>query len=234
MPREIRGITPRKSKINEPYKCFVIASEGADTERIYFQEIQSHYQRTLQIKLVEISFLERKGEEERRKSGHIDILKQLDAYKKRFQIDKQQDEFWVVMDRDSRNNPLKNIDKIAQICSQKKYQLAISNPKFEFWLLLHLKDITEFTIEERQEILESKKINANRDVLEKLLSELLQGYDKSKYNVEMLVPKIPFAIQQAKSLDTKPNERWPENELGSRVYRLMANILEAITSTPQS
>jgi hypothetical protein len=40
MPREQKGITPRPSKIKDYRKFFVIAAEGQDTERIYFEALQ--------------------------------------------------------------------------------------------------------------------------------------------------------------------------------------------------
>ena len=40
MPRERKGVNSRKSKTDDTRKYFVVASEGADTERIYFEALR--------------------------------------------------------------------------------------------------------------------------------------------------------------------------------------------------
>lgn len=37
MPRDIKGVSKRMSKVFDTRRYFVIASEGADTKRIYFE-----------------------------------------------------------------------------------------------------------------------------------------------------------------------------------------------------
>ena len=45
------------------------------------------------------------------------------------------------------------IKAVAQICHQKKgYYLAVSNPAFELWLLLHLIDCSQLTPQEKADL----------------------------------------------------------------------------------
>jgi hypothetical protein len=135
----------------------------------------------------------------------------------------------LVIDRDKNNNPIKNIAAIAQLCEQKNYNLAISNPTFELWLLLHLVDLDLFDEAAKLNLFENKYVNKTKRTLEKELSTYLNGYNKSKYDASQLLPNINTAIDQAKKLDIKPEERWLEDSLNSRVYRLMQNILSEIS-----
>lgn len=225
MPREVKGVSKRKSGTDNPYKLFVIASEGADTERIYFEAFGYQIMRNLALSSkVKIEFLKR-DEKQRTYSSHQKVIKQLDNYKRNYHL-ANDDELWLVIDRDKQNNPIANISAIAQSCSQKGYKLALSNPNFEFWLLLHLNYLCNYKEAELNDFLQAKKVNKNKNALEKELSKLLNGYDKSHYKVESILQFIPFAILQAKKLDTNPIERWQEEDLGSRIYLLMERILQ--------
>lgn len=226
MPRERKGVSKPKSKILDTRRYFVIASEGADTERIYFEGLQEFItEQDITDRLIKIEFLARKTEQERSQSSHKKVIKQLDNYKKTYHLDIR-DEMWLVIDRDKQNNPTKNIADIAQHCHQKGYFIALSNPNFEFWLLLHLKDLADYTPEQLDDILKNKKANSSKSILETELSNLLNGYNKSKYVVKQLFSYLKYAIERAKSLDENPSERWIEDRLGTRVYRLVENILK--------
>ena len=224
MPRERKGVSKPPSQTSDTRRYFVVASEGADTERIYFQGLQdSLIEKGIYDTLIKLEFLERKTEKERALSSHKAVLKQLDDYKKKYQLDNR-DELWLVIDRDKQNNPVKNIADIAQNCLQKGYFLALSNPNFEFWLLLHLKDLTQYSKTELDK-LHDKKAGESKSVLEKELSALLGGYNKSKYGIEKILPFIDKAILQAKDLDTNSEDRWIEDRLGTRVYLLVERII---------
>jgi len=223
MPREHKGIT-RPNQPKNFKRCFIIASEGADTERLYFEGLAALVVEKRLDKFVKIEFIKREKEEERTKSSHKEVMKQLDAFKKKFRLDKR-DELWLVIDRDKQNNPLKNLAEISQKCSQKNYFLALSNPNFELWLLLHLKDLQEYSEQELEAFFQNKNFNSSKKMLDKELSQLLEGYDKSKYDFKRFEPSIPKAIERAKNLDTVPNERWIEENLGTRVYILVEKIL---------
>ncbi len=105
--------------------------------------------------------------------------------------------------------------------------MALSNPNFELWLLLHLKDLAEYSPEQLNDLFNSKKINASKNIFEIELSGLLEGYNKSKYAIEKILPYMQLAIERARILDNRPEDRWIEGKLGTRVrvYRLVEKIL---------
>jgi hypothetical protein len=225
MPRTQKGITPRKSKTKDYRKFFVIAAEGQDTERIYFKALQvwlkTHSQQNMQNPIVKIEFLERK-DEDKSKSSARKVIEQLDNYKKYYAIE-EQDELWLVLDRDRQNFKIQNLAEIVQLCKQKDYELAITNPCFEFWLLLHIADYKEY---DDKELLENKpKTNNSKRFLETELTKLLGSYSKSSYQVAQLIEKIDYAISQALQLDLQDTETWHENRIGTRLHILVGNII---------
>lgn len=224
MPRERKGVSQPPSKTQDTRRYFVVASEGADTERIYFQGLQALLiEKDMLDRLIKIEFLERKTEKERAKSSHKLVLKQLDTYKKTYHLDNR-DELWLVIDRDRQNNPIKNITDIAQKCQQKGYFLALSNPKFELWLLLHLKNLTDYSANELTK-LHDKKAGESKSTLDKELTKLLGNYTKTNYDIKKILPFMDKAIHQAKNLDINPEDRWIEDTLGTRVYLLVERII---------
>jgi RloB-like protein len=225
MPRERKGVSTPKSKIRNPYRYFVIASEGADTERIYFEGLKTWLEAAgLVDKRIKIEYLERVTEKERTESSHKAVIGQLDDYKKTYQL-KQNDKLWLVIDRDMQNNPIKNISNIATICQQKGYFLALSNPNFELWLLLHVKDLSSHSEGQLQDLFENRKVNSSKRLLEWELAQGLNGYDKSNYDITKILPQLETAIEQARRLDLNLEERWIEGRLGTRVYQLVSQLI---------
>lgn len=205
----------------------MIASEGADTERIYFEGLKNDSENPKNNQFIKIEFLERISEEARSESSHKAVMEQLNQYKVKYQLE-EADELWLLIDRDKSNNPVQKVANIAQSCKQKGYFLALSNPCFELWLLLHIRDLEAYSAEEQKAIFENKRIsqsNSSKKKLDKELSNLLGGYSKSKYNFEDFKPHIPDAIERAKNLDTSPEQRWIEEKLNTRVYLLVEKII---------
>jgi hypothetical protein len=129
----------------------------------------------------------------------------------------------MVIDRDKQSWKIPEIDDVAQQCMQARFGFAMSNPAFEFWLLLHISDLTGYTAATRQEFLDNHK-TGNRTRVEAELLALLGTYNKSNINVDHFLPNLQQAISAAEALDVNPNERWP-NHLGSHVYKLIRRLL---------
>jgi hypothetical protein len=85
-----------------------------------------------------------------RGSDPISVKKLLQEAKKEYRF-KDTDEFWLIIDRDDweeiHNH---NFDKLVDDCKKENnFFLAMSNPCFEIWLILHLKDINELDEEQK-------------------------------------------------------------------------------------
>jgi hypothetical protein len=100
--------------------------------------------------------------------------------------------------------------------------VAVSNPCFEFWLLLHIKDIADYDENELALILNNAKVSNKKNYVDSKITEIFGSYNKSNPKPELFLPTIDFAIEQAKKLDTREDE-FPQN-LGSHVYKVVEKL----------
>lgn len=192
----------------------VIASEGENTEPHCFRNLAAKNSRVKVVPLKRIG-------EDKSKSAPKHVLQQLRNFRKG-EAPRKYDELWLVVDVDQ----WENLVEIVNSCEEEGYHPAISNPCFELWLLLHFRSLEEYTSEERQRLLENKKVTNNRTRLEKELSDfLIDGYNKKRPGTERFIPFVKVAIERARRLDKNPDDPWPK-PLGTRVYLLAERILE--------
>lgn len=172
----------RNSLIRERREAFrdarliVIASEGKDTERIYFKALAKEYTNPR----VHVHILER-HENEQNNSSPEHVLKQLNDYKGQYDLESD-DELWLVIDRDRWTDAM--LSHVAKECAQDDYlHVALSNPCFELWLLLHLVDATLLTPEEQQQWMENRRKSKNADPYLKVqLRQEMGSYHESAYD----------------------------------------------------
>lgn len=206
-----REFKPRRRKSNlRDAKLIVIATEGMQTEKRYFEELISpNYYRNPRV---HVEVLQRTTPSA---SSPDHVLQLLDEFKREYQL-RPEDELWMVVDYDRWGDA--KLSSIATQCSQKKYNLAVSTPCFELWLLLHLRPLDAYSEDELDEIRRNIKVN-NRTKLEREILGILGGYNKSNFDPDLFLPHVEYAIERAANLDSHPDHRWP-NDVGSRVYRL--------------
>lgn len=198
-------------------RLIIIAAEGEFTEKIYFEALRKHARNSR----VHIKILER-DEENRHNSSPEHVLGQLTQYKLENPIE-QDDELWLVIDKDKWT--AKSIRAVAQRCAQdSSYHLALSNPCFELWLILHIIDASLESDEEKVKMLKNRKEKKNADpYLKRKLRALLGSYSESNYDADQLVVQIAEAITRAETLDKNKKARWPQG-LGTHVYKLAKSI----------
>ncbi len=215
MPRERREFK-RLSFIRDVQKLFVIATEGIKTEIKYFEQFKSEEYYNNQSVFVEV--LKRLTTD----SSPSAVIKQLNGFSNEFNL-KEDDELWMVIDRDKQSWSAKQIAEIARLCIQKRYGLALSNPCFEIWLLLHVKNINEYSNTIKEELFRNIKIGGRGRIEVELLA-ICGTYNKSNLNVDDYLPHVNDAILRAEELTRNLNERWP-NYLGSHVYKLIRKLI---------
>ena len=199
-------------------RLIVIASEGKDTERIYFKALAKEYTNPR----VHVHILER-SEDEQNNSSPEHVLKQLNDYKGHYELESD-DELWLVVDRDRWTEAM--LSRVATECAQDNFMhVALSNPCIELWLLLHLVDATLLTPEEQQLWMENRRKSKNADPYLKVrLRQEMGSYHESSYDAKMLIEHVEVAIARAKALDKNPADRWPQT-LGTRVYLLAESVM---------
>ena len=199
-------------------RLIVIASEGKDTERIYFKALAKEYTNPR----VHVHILER-SEAEQNNSSPEHVLKQLNDYKEQYALEAD-DELWLVIDKDRWTEAM--LSRVATECAQDEYMhMALSNPCIELWLLLHLVDATLLTSEEEQLWMENRRKSKNADPYLKVrLRQEMGSYHESSYDAKVLIEHVDVAIARAEALDKNPADRWPQT-LGTRVYLLAESVM---------
>lgn len=199
-------------------RIIVIASEGKDTERIYFQALASEYANPR----VHVHILER-GEDEQNNSSPEHVLKQLNDYKRGYSLE-EDDELWLVIDKDRWTEAM--LSHVAAECAQNDFMhMALSNPCFELWLLLHLVDATSLTSEEQEQWMKNDRSSRRTDPYLKVrLRQAMGSYNESNYDAQILIPHVEIAIERARVLDDNPADRWPQT-LGTRVCQLAESVI---------
>lgn len=217
----------RNSLIRERREAFrdarliVIASEGKDTERIYFKALAKEYTNPR----VHVHILKR-SEDEKNNSSPEHVLEQLNEYKCQYELEAD-DELWLVTDKDHWTEAM--LSRVATECMQDvSMHMALSNPCFELWLLLHLVDVASLTPEEQRLWIENRrKSKSSNPYLKVLLRQKLGSYHESAYDVLTLIQHVEVAIERARLLDKNPADRWPQT-LGTRVYLLAESVMNRI------
>ncbi len=220
MPREPIPLI-REGGFLEAEKLFILSYEGKVSEKKYFEDFRKS-DFFNDSGLIEIISLKRPAD---KGSDPISVKELLEQAKQEFRF-KESDEFWLIIDRDDWETIHKhNFDSLVEDCnSEKNFFLAMSNPCFEIWLIMHLKSISEFSEEEIQLIMNNQKVNASKNYIDKILGEIQgRGYNK-RPNPNIFLPKTRIAINQAKELDIA-NEDYPTS-LGSHVYKLAEKLLK--------
>ena len=197
MPPQRRKFQRRLGE--RPYrKLFVIAVEGVKTEPEYFA-IFKDYSSEFHVKCLK----------SRHKNAPLHVLRRMKDYLKQEGL-RTSDEAWLVVDKDKWTD-----EQLAQLhCweqSECNYGLAVSNPKFEYWLLLHFED--------------GKSITSSSDCMDRLRHHL-PGYDKGIDPRKISQDRIHDAIRRAGQRDSPPCTDWPRKLGGTTVYKLVRNILQ--------
>jgi hypothetical protein len=178
-------------------KLIVIASEGSKTEPQYFSLFNNR-------ESVIRSFCLRG----RHDSAPPHVLKRMKDYLRNSGL-RSTDEAWLVVDRD--NWTEEQLDELYRWSEQAgNYGFALSNPKFEYWLLLHFED--------------GSGITGSQDCSDRLkgyLPDYKKDIDPRKFTPD----RIDAAIERADQRDNPPCADWPRMVSSTTGYRLVRNIV---------
>jgi hypothetical protein len=178
-------------------KLFVIAVEGAKTEPQYFAIFNN------QQSIIRVNCL--RG---RHDSAPPQVLRRMKDHLKKAAL-KKSDEAWLVVDKDQWTD-----EQLAQLFEWSQeadnFGFALSNPKFEYWLLLHFED--------------GAGITSSQDCSDRLKRHL-PDYDKGIEPRKFPQETIDEAIRRARQRDNPRCFDWPRATGSTTVYRLVENIL---------
>jgi len=143
----------------------------------------------------------------------------IDVVKKRAEL-LPEDQYWIVIDTDHQISGSHISSYVAALNEARSlgYRVAVSNPCFELWLLLHHEDVAKGTV------------FPNATLVAQRLRSCLGTYEKTKIRIEQFERGlIPKAIARARALEEDPDNPkgyWPE-KAGTRMYQLVEEIFKA-------
>jgi chromosome segregation and condensation protein ScpB len=217
-PKNIFGERGIEQEHKSPKEVFVIsiATEGK-TEEQYFDYLSE----MVSNGVIKIDRLIRDDEDDTKSHPMyvIELLEERIELWKEYGV--EANELWMIIDRDKQNVSKKQLEQIIENCENKGFNLALSNPTFELWLLLHVTDLVKY---DKNQLLENKKVTKKRRFIDKELSDLNNGYNKSKIKFEDFSDGIQDAIRRAKELEIN-NYKLIEN-LGTSVCLLVEKVIK--------
>lgn len=107
------------------------------------------------------------------------------------------DEFCILIDRDAGSHSSEELFLIIQYCEEQNYRCFISNPCFEFWLLLHFSDVLEEYSDRLDLIRENKKVSNTHTYVSYELSLKAHHGKKGIAFKEKYLPNIEEALIRA-------------------------------------
>lgn len=205
--RSSRSFSRRKGQL-KPRKRILLICEGTETEPAYFNALRQR----LKISTLEVEICGGKG-----RNAPISLVdyavekKVKNAQDVRRGLSAVYDEIWCVFDVDGHES----IDRAVVKAGDNGISLAISNPCFEYWILLHYE-------------------NTNRgflncdEVIRHIKGNHIPDYAKGALDADVLQERIQTAIQRATLFEANyPGDKSVLNRNSSTdTFKPIANILE--------
>lgn len=166
----------RSYKKGEPFRdatFLIIACEGAKREKIYFETLAKGNQR------IKVKILSPSDDTTGHSAPHW-LLERAISFTQELGIIKY-DTLWFVLDVDRWGR--ETLETIKSECKN-NWSLAVSNPCFEIWLLMHYSEPSEIVSE-----------------TPKQLKAELHTKIKGGYKVETAINNVTIAIERARNVD---------------------------------
>ena len=194
----------RRRPFTEPRPRVLVCCEGKVTEPSYFNGLKREGHNNLlhvEVKPAGVApktladyAVERKDEAERKARRQKDDNLRFD-------------EVWCVFDVDAHEH----IPDARQQAAANHVNLAISNPCFELWLLLHFQD---------------QRPHIERDRVQSACRDHMPGY-KKEVPFQLVFPHYQEAVERALALDNWQQEQGrPGGNPSTDVYRLTTRIMQ--------
>lgn len=209
-------IHARGSKKRQEKPIIVIIPEGSETEPAYFRHFNSR-DKNIKVEVIENS-------SNGAATDYAALMRKAAKYKSDYQLSpKKGDAVWIVADGDvdyntpgsleAKNTALSDMRKRAESAG---INVAISNPCFELWYLLHFGYTSGFM--------------KDYDAVKNKLVNFLPEYEKNKDVYDLLYENMDAAIQHAKQLELFHEENGesiplnPSTNPFTEVYKLIEQI----------
>jgi len=153
------------------------------------------------------------------------IIPKLKSYIKSQNIlfDKEIDRICLIVDRDKESfiSTPKNdqYGYVVKKCKENGIEFYITNPCFEFWLLLHFDEVCSV---DKKSLLENPKVNSKIRYVEAELKKLVSGYRKNDIKFEFYLDRIENAIINQKNFCENVDDL--KDNIGSNLASLICSF----------
>ena len=131
--------------------------------------------------------------------------------------------FGVVLDRDEKSRPKELLSTCVKRCEEEGYHLFLSNPCFEFFLLLHVCDVkAKYSEKELEEFKENKHGTNRHTTVSKALSDIAHHNKKIRGSIfeQLYYPNIKKGAERAKGFATTFPDLY--DNLGTNLFELFS------------
>lgn len=209
----------RRVAIRKPRKTLVVFCEGTRTEPDYLDALK-RLPAVRNIAAVDLRVETGQGRTDPRSLVSLAI----EARRRATATDEEIDQFWCVFDVEWPNNH-PNLPEAVALARQNGVEVAVSNPCFELWLILHF---------------QSRSAWLNTDEACRLRGKL-DGSSGKGLNAASYMPLVDIAARRAVALDKRHSNQstqFPHNNPSSGLFMLLAALQsdkhEPLVDTAQS
>jgi hypothetical protein len=185
LPRELSGRRSRGSRSHRPLVLIIV--EGVKTEKQYFESLA----REERASAVHVDVIHSKGD-----TAPENLVQQADkARKSRIENDKWEDDgqVWCVCDTEQPDLSI-SLRNALVMAQKNNIKMAVSNPAFEFWYLLHFRET-------------DAPCSNGRD-MKKKLRHYIDNYTETMEVYTLLRLLTDKALQRASDLRIRSNGAW--------------------------
>ncbi|HEV2805734.1 MAG TPA: RloB family protein [Chthoniobacterales bacterium] len=189
-------IHARRAGFKKTKRLYVVSTEGAETEPIYFQEFRPARDSTFRLKILASTT---------HKPHPLEVVQRLFDYERR-ERPGANTEYWAVVDRDEWS--LADLSMAYELTHNRAdFHIAMSYPCFELWLWLHIRP--------------NRPFNDRRDCQTRLAREWVQ-FAKNRYPAAELISKAPMACARAEEITERASGILSSQ--GTQVFELVRKL----------
>lgn len=215
----------------EPYRKYYFICEGQNTEKYYFKRLIDLRKQLNISPFIDIIFLEKTGKDIGSSNPKSLIALADDFIKKnKNKFDVNFDKIILVFDLDIYENDNEEFQKIIYDTRKKGYMLAVTNPSFELFLLLHKENsLIDIIIPNEQKIVKNEWVGKNKNrkrFINDLFYKTFNFDPKSSDKVKAFVEDVAIAISQEQRINndyTNSHNRLTSN-IGKTIEKIKSNI----------
>ncbi len=213
----------------DPYRCYYFMCEGQNTERFYIEGLINNRKALGIAPNIKIAHLEKTGKD-KSSSTPKKLLELVDDYfkKNKGKFRKNFDKIILVFDLDIYEGKQNAFKKVVESATNKGYLIAVTNPSFELFLMLHKSNsLNDIIKPNEKDIVKNEWVHLEDGSQKRFINNLFYktfGFNpKSEETVGELSKDLKIAISQEKSI----NQDYTKSHgvLTSNVGLTMENII---------